>query len=60
MRGTVRCTVRWQSSSDYGRVMAAQTVDLTRDLLARQGVPMAGLSDLIPIHRTRLYYVLTR
>ncbi len=30
-RHTVRCTVRWQSINDYGRVMpAAQTVDLTR------------------------------
>ncbi|RFN26421.1 fimbrial chaperone BcfG, partial [Salmonella enterica subsp. enterica serovar Heidelberg str. CFSAN002059] len=25
-----RCTVRWQSINDYGRVMPAQTVDLTR------------------------------
>lgn len=29
-RHTVRCTVRWQSINDYGRVMPAQTVDLTR------------------------------
>lgn len=29
-RHTVRCTVRWQSINDYGRVMTAQTVDLTR------------------------------
>lgn len=29
-RHTVRCTVRWQSINDYGRVMPPQTVDLTR------------------------------
>lgn len=29
-RHAVRCTVRWQSINDYGRVMTAQTVDLTR------------------------------
>ncbi|MCF3802733.1 pili assembly chaperone, partial [Salmonella enterica subsp. enterica serovar Weltevreden] len=28
----VRCTLRWQSINDYGRVMTAQTVDLTRIL----------------------------